>query len=88
MPGDPTRPIFHWIALGLALGPWGFALSPWGFALGPWGVLDVNMLVLATRKSRVSQAQHEPPTPGGSCCSGIKIIGLSGLQTSFRFPQF
>ena len=38
--GNPTQPIFHWLALGapgFALGAPGFALGPQGFALGAQG---------------------------------------------------
>ena len=68
----PTQTIFHWLALGIALGVQGFVLGVRGFALGARGILDTNMLVSATLKSCVGGiAQREAPTRVVSRCSRI-----------------
>ena len=48
MRGDPTRPIFHLLALGrfgVALGRFAVAFGKFRVALGLQGFLDTNMLV-------------------------------------------
>ena len=75
----PTRTIFHWLMLGLALGPQGFALGlqglalgHQGLALGPRGFSDTNVLVSAKRIARVGgRTQRKDPTRVVSRCSEI-----------------
>ena len=68
----PTRTIFHWLMLGLALGPQGLALGLQGLALGPWGFSDTNVLVSAKRIARVGgRTQRKDPTRVVSRCSEI-----------------
>ena len=53
MRGDPTRPIFHLLALGVVLGQRCFVLSQQCFAFGPGGFSDTNMLVFPKQNSHV-----------------------------------
>ena len=58
----PTETIFHWLTLGLTLGPQGLAFGPNGLALGLPGFLDTNILVKVTQNRCVGgQDQCETP---------------------------
>ena len=60
------------VHVGVELGVYVIALGKLRVALGPQEFLDTNMLVSATRKSRVGGiAQSESPTRVVSRCSGI-----------------
>ena len=61
----PTQTIFYLLTLGVALSAPGFTLGAWGFTLGPRRLLDTNMLVSATQKSRIgSITQRKAATQG------------------------
>ena len=63
--GDPTQPIFHWLALGFCIRPnTNFKFCVGGDKFKGW-LKDTNMLVSPTQNSGVrGSAQCQPLTPG------------------------
>ena len=81
MQGDPTRPIFHL----LALGPWGLTLGPWGFALGLRG-LALGPHV-GYPKARISRRGSRPKR--GTNVSGFALQWNIGFRCTISLkPLF